>query len=403
MRKQLRICLLCLLTLCCGMTAAAATYHYEFGSKENYFPFADKPPDTENLNGLNWTLHTDGPRASHPNVGGIQYGKSTEEISYLSISTSDIRGIITSVKVEAMCAKDASGLLEVKVGDVGFECGGKTEINLSNDYITYDFQGAETGQLLIHLFYKEKKKAALYLHNVTITYNDGTVTTIEIDELKDNQTVISGGLDQSNQTVKLKRTLSADYWNTFCVPFDISADAVTNLFGGAEIREFSGKVENEIMIFRKAEMIEAGIPYIIKPAKTIANPTFTGVTLTADSPHSVEDGTGQYAFIGTFSPCVLKTDGTEQFLGDNDYLYKPQENKSTINGLRAWFRLPAKNTPSRIKMMDESALTGIRHPSLELEPGAEPVYTIDGRYVGRSVQGLPQGIYVVHGKKTILK
>lgn len=101
------------------------------------------------------------------------------------------------------------------------------------------------------------------------------------------------------------------------------------------------------MKFRNADSIKASIPYIIKPSKDVVNPTFHNVIVTATEPKTITDKSGNYSLIGTYSPAELKTDDTELFLGDKDYLYKPFANDKTINGIRAFFRI--KNNTSQAR------------------------------------------------------
>lgn len=47
--------------------------------------------------------------------------------------------------------------------------------------------------------------------------------------------------------------------------------------------------------------------------------------------------------------------------------------------------------------------TGITEIEMDDQSTVKRVYTISGQYVGTSTEGLPQGIYIVNGKKTIVK
>lgn len=47
--------------------------------------------------------------------------------------------------------------------------------------------------------------------------------------------------------------------------------------------------------------------------------------------------------------------------------------------------------------------TGITEIETDDQSTVKRMYTISGQYVGTSTEGLPQGIYIVNGKKTIVK
>lgn len=404
MKKQLRIAFLFMFATCPLLAAFSACYSYEFGSKDNPYPFADnKTVDTQILNGLAWTLRTDGPRSTSLATGGMHYGTSKSSISYLQLSTSGIGGKIVAVDVEAWCATDAPGQLKVSVGGSGFMCKGKEVVGLTSDQKTYRFEGAGSGELVIRQFYAQSMQKALYLHHVTIEYNDGT--TVLFDENADNAAVINGKTGQGIQNVSLNRTLSAGYWNTFCVPFDVSAGQMAKIFGEVELRAFTGKVENGGMLFAKADAMQAGVPYLLKPQVTVENPLFEDVRIEDASPQAVSDASGAYAFVGIFSPYTLKTDGTELFLGNHDCLYKPQPDHDTMAGFRALFRIQASSALARARVvMSEGTATVVEKVEApDNRSDRQHVYTISGQAVQLPVSSLPKGIYIIHGKKVIIK
>ncbi|SET11233.1 hypothetical protein SAMN04487825_11476 [Prevotella sp. kh1p2] len=356
---------------------------------------------------VEWTLDTDGPLAGIDDPK-LHCGTTDKAISYLTLSTSSIKGEISSVSVVADCAQRQTATLEVKVGEKVFtyldEPRGVVRANDKADTL-FDFRGSSSGEISIKLSYAKKTKNALYIGKVVITYNDGTEEVIRLDEAVDNSTAITKAVSNGKQAVELHRTLSPDYWNTFCVPFAISADAINSTFGGAEIREFSGRVEGGVMIFTKTDSIKAGTPYLVKLVTRVENPKFVDVPITEVQPSAVQDETGLYAFVGIYSPYKLKTDGTEQFLGNGDYLKIPEsEERATMNGMRAYFRLLVKQDGSGAKIsIIDSTTTDISQ--LAISPGKtrKGVYTINGQHVGQSLQGLPQGIYIVDGHKIAIK
>lgn len=51
-----------------------------------------------------------------------------------------------------------------------------------------------------------------------------------------------------------------------------------------------------------------------------------------------------------------------------------------------------------------SQATGISRPSVaEARPTVSRVYNLNGQYMGASLSGLPKGIYIVNGRKVIVK
>ena len=172
--------------------------------------------------------------------------------------------------------------------------------------------------------------------SIEITPN--LVPELTFDEDADNQTVIAGNLGKV-ATVSLKRTLVADKWNTFCVPFDL--DDTSAFFEGVEIKEYDDQkgVEGNTMYFKKVNAIVAGQPYLVKPKTDIVNPVFKNVRIKTDAPQSV--GSADYKFVGVFSPLTFD-DGMSRkslFLSSDGSLIYP-DSGTTMRCMRAYFYLP---------------------------------------------------------------
>ena len=195
--------------------------------------------------------------------------------------------------------------------------------------------------------------------------------------------------------VNLTRSLSNQYWNTFCVPFDISAEKVTDIFGtGTLITEFTG-VEGTTMILKEANTIAAGKPYLIKPANNVVNPSFNDVNITAAAPQKVSyEG---YSFTGVYGPTTIKTDGTDLFVTSTGGLSKPADDtKNTIKGMRAYITVPS-GTPAKLSIMGTT--TSVEKIAVGNGNDTDKVYNINGQLI----DGKAKGIVVKKGKKFVAK
>ena len=47
--------------------------------------------------------------------------------------------------------------------------------------------------------------------------------------------------------------------------------------------------------------------------------------------------------------------------------------------------------------------TDIQQTDLDSTTNETRVYTLDGRYVGKSTRGLAKGVYIINGKKTVIR
>ena len=213
--------------------------------------------------------------------------------------------------------------------------------------------------------------------------------------IDENETFVSPASDIQNATVRLVRTLSSEYWNTFAVPFNFSFDETEAL-----IREYDN-ISGTTMLFKEAESIEAGKPYLIIPDETIANPVFYDVTLSATPAQTVTHGA--YSFVAIYSPYAMALDQTELYLGDGDLLYYPADNTSnTMRGMRAFYRVPIGGAKVAIYGEDyeEEETDGIRSiENGELRIDNSDYYNLSGQRVGKDYKG----IVIKNGKKYIIK
>ena len=217
--------------------------------------------------------------------------------------------------------------------------------------------------------------------------------------------------DCAYANVTLQRTLSKDYWNTFCVPFALDADQVTQYFGeGTQLRTYEGNCNNNIVYFATVDNIKAGKPYIMKPGNAVVqNPTFEGVSMVATgldekgNPQAVGDAS-TVQMKGIYNQIELKTDMTELFLGDNDLFYYPLDDidARTIGGLRAYFIVPQGTDIKKLRANLDGTPTSLG-TIFDTEESNAPVYNLQGQCVGNSLRALKSGIYIQNGKKVVVK
>lgn len=238
-----------------------------------------------------------------------------------------------------------------------------------------------------------------YISVVTNDYKTATVTSSNtLDEVAVNTFNAQNDVD-----VQLKRTLSPEYWNTFCVPFTISADVIKEKFGeGTQVCTF-GSMEGTVMNFAHSTSIEAGKPYIVKPTKEVVNPSFTGVNIEATAAKKV--GADGYFMQGIYSVKTdLTTDGTNLFLGDGNKFYKPSGTTTAkMKGMRAYFIVPQGTNFAALRANIDGATTAIDEFATVVEqPTDNRIYNLQGQFVGTSFEGL-HGVYVQNGKKVLVK
>lgn len=246
---------------------------------------------------------------------------------------------------------------------------------------------------------QESKATYKYISVVT---NDYQVATEKSSNVL-NEVTINKFVAQSDVDVQLKRSLTPAQWNTFCVPFTISKDVITEKFGAGTLVYTFGSMTGNVMNFTASTTIEAGKPYIVKPTKEVVDPSFTGVNIEATAAKKV--GADGYFMQGTYGAKTdLTTDGTNLFLGEGNKFYKPSGTTTAkMKGLRAFFIVPQGTNFAALRANIDGATTAIDELTTVVEqPTDNRIYNLQGQFVGTSFEGL-HGVYVQNGKKVLVK
>lgn len=184
----------------------------------------------------------------------------------------------------------------------------------------------------------------VYFTDDITSIDEGTQYNAKI-MLKDNadNSDVLAARDGQTLDVDLTRSLTNVCYNTFCVPFDLSAEQVEAIFGaGTTIGKLGNahmKDGDELYLgFEFVDAIEAGVPYIIQPANEVANPLIAGVTINKEPNNTVVDGV--ITFKGVISPELINEQSAEDhsilLLAANNTLSWPNAT-ANIKGMRAYF------------------------------------------------------------------
>lgn len=241
---------------------------------------------------------------------------------------------------------------------------------------------------------------------ITVTVEVPKAKSYTLDETKTDNVIET----YENANVTLQRTLSKDYWNTFCVPFALDAEQVAQYFGeGTQLRTYEGNCENNIVYFATVDNIEAGKPYIMKPGNAVVtNPTFEGVSMVATgldengNPQAV-GATTTVQMKGIYNHVTLVQDKTNIYIGAGNKFYYPADAEACqMNGLRAYFIVPEGTDIKKLRANLDGATTSLGE-IFDTEESNTPVYNLQGQCVGNSLSTLKSGIYVQNGKKVVVK
>lgn len=234
------------------------------------------------------------------------------------------------------------------------------------------------------------------------------IETVTLDETSDNiSTVISDNADKT-VNVTLKRSISKDYLNTVCLPFALSADQVAEVFGEGSVVSDYTSVTGTVMNFTPVTEMVANHPYIVKATETFDTKNISGVTLKTivNDENSVgfKNAEGSFSAHYVGSPSIYtftSVAGDQLFLGKDGKLYRPNAKDAQMKGMRAYFVVPG-GTSNEAKVNIGGGLSSI-DKLMNGEAMTGKVYNLNGQYVGNTLDGLAKGLYIMNGKKYVVK
>lgn len=196
--------------------------------------------------------------------------------------------------------------------------------------------------------------------------------------------------------VTLSRKFPAG-WSTICLPFATSTAA----FGtGVKAQAFASADDNGLN-FAEVTELDANKPYLIYfPSETTA-PIYLSAEVENTAPVSVTFG--DFTFCGSYAASMSmsgKYGVADQ--GDVQKLMLGGEH-STLGATRAYFT-KSGDQPAQIRLNLDGNTTAI--DEVEQAGTTFTVYTLQGvlvREQATTLNGLPNGIYIVNGKKVIVK
>ena len=221
-----------------------------------------------------------------------------------------------------------------------------------------------------------------------------------LNDTQDNSILLEANNNKSTPVI-LSRTLLADTWNTFCVPFDI--DLKDGKINGTEVNvmEYDNTTGHTIN-FKNATKIDAGKAYLIKPKKDIKDPVFSDVIIKNVTPIVSGDKDG-YSFVGIYSPITFNDSNKDRILIlSKEGKFLSVRNGDRMKGMRAYFTIPPKTKAEAVRLMINNKPTAITEISTTLS-SPEKIFYTDGTYAGTDIKNVKKGIVIKGGKKILVK
>lgn len=193
-------------------------------------------------------------------------------------------------------------------------------------------------------------------------------------------------------------------WNTIGVPFQLTNDILTTIFGeGWKAYELTGYSNNEISFSQTTNFV-AGYPYIIYAEAAPQEASFKLENLNISSASEKEDVRGGLAFRSTFAP-IAPGQLTAWWGVTNQGRIQPAGSGASLKALRGYFytnaEAPDTNlSEARIVYINlDGTVTAISSVKAQLKADGN-TYDLSGR---KLTGNLKQGVYIQNGKKIVIK
>ena len=226
----------------------------------------------------------------------------------------------------------------------------------------------------------------------------------QVITLDETATTYTAAAIANEATVQLKRTLTQNAWNSFCVPFDIDAAQLKAQFGDdVRVAEFTG-LDATTIKFTSVSEVKAGTPCLLYPtadAPAAGYYTFTGVTSLSSSPTAVTNSSNGVSVTCNPSFCQTTAPKDAYVLRKNQVYCLTSE--MTMKGFRAYFtEANGSSAGANISAWSlDGEATGIGDITVSGNTKHD-VFNTAGQKVKTNTSTtdeLPQGVYIVNGKK----
>lgn len=215
--------------------------------------------------------------------------------------------------------------------------------------------------------------------------------------------------------VRVYRTFKAGNWSTLVVPFNMDARRINSAFGDdVQIAEFTsftrtkeGSTVKKIDLqFTDVEEIVANKPYIIKVGKDMTSFYANCVKVVPeeypDAIVTIKEGrpTITAHFYGSYFKDVIPADNI--FIQNNLFYYST--GNTNVKGFRGFFEVEGASAEANLGFMVNDEVTSINDLQINKEEVVNgDIYSISGQNLGKDVDRLHRGVYIVNGKKFVKK
>ena len=290
---------------------------------------------------------------------------------------------------------------------------------ISEGYVTYEFP-VKAGKT--YYLFASRTKLALsgFCFDKDADYKTENLQNVTLEGDKDNATTIEGLTVGNQYNVTLNRKFGANKWYSVVLPFSVSQKQMKSVFGdGVKVLHYSDVTGTDLNLFEHFyQMIVGGTPVLVKPSQEVTNPVFNNVTLTSKKVVDIENTgfkcTGSWNNVDFPEYSYFIDAKTNSFYQYDPTKVETNTEKPHAGAFRSWIISTSKN-PSEAKQLtmhingieeqgETTAIWNAISGNDDAEVASKGIYSLSGQKMNATdTSSLPKGIYIVNGKKFIVK
>ena len=266
-----------------------------------------------------------------------------------------------------------------------------TVSTINSDNISFIEKGGESGN-------------KSFITSITLTYTRPKLDAT-LDEKGENVETTISEIVGENKTLALNRTFMPSQLYTMCLPFDLSKEMIKGIFGSeTKVYSYAGYQNGELSFSTVKEdvVLNAGMPFLMRPEYYVEQPTFAGVTVKSTTAQTV--GGGEWEFCGTFGSYELAADGTQLFLTAGGTLAKPKAESRKMRGFRCYLQKHTGTVNGSAQLPSvtiDGETNAIKTAEYAAPTSGTTAYSLSGMKLNAGCKTANGGIMIIDGKKFI--
>lgn len=241
-----------------------------------------------------------------------------------------------------------------------------------------------------------------YITTITLTITRPKLDATLEEKALDAESTIKG-IAGENKTLALNRTFNPSQLYTMCLPFDLSKEMITGIFGSkTNVYSYDGYQNGELSFSTEENVVKAGMPFLMRSEYYVEQPTFAGVTVESTTAQTV--GGGEWDLCGTFGSYELAADGTQLFLTADGTLAKPLAESRKMRGFRCYLKKAAGTVNGSAQLPSvtiDGETNAIKTAEYAAPTSGTTAYSLSGMKLNAGCKTANGGIMIIDGKKFI--